>query len=201
MTQEQALEILQKGIPTFVTGPAGSGKTHILNRYIEWCKDQGKKVAVTASTGIAATHIEGRTIHSWSGIGIQDEMSKRQIDELAQKEFIHRRYNETDVLVIDEISMLSASQLDLIDQIARTVTRTDVPFGGIQVVMSGDLFQLPPITKRDGPQYVTQASVWGEGDIAMCYLTEQFRQEDKEFLQILNDIRDGKVTNGTKEVI
>ncbi|MEX2369331.1 MAG: AAA family ATPase, partial [Candidatus Paceibacterota bacterium] len=111
MNQDQALEILQKGIITYVTGPAGSGKTHLLNRYIDWCKDQGKKVAVTASTGIAATHIEGRTIHSWSGIGIRDDMDKKQIDALAQKEFIHKRYNETDVLIIDEVSMLSASQL------------------------------------------------------------------------------------------
>lgn len=201
MTQDQAFDILQRGVVTYVTGPAGSGKTHLLNRYIDWCKTQDMTVAVTASTGIAATHIGGRTVHSWSGMGIKDEMDKKEIDELAQKEFIHKRYTETDVLIIDEVSMLSAAQLDLLDEIARTVTRQDIPFGGIQVVMSGDLFQLPPITNRDGPQYITQSAVWEEADIAMCYLTEQFRQEDEQYLQILHDIRTGKVTDSTQEVV
>lgn len=201
MTQEQAFDILQRGVSTYVTGPAGSGKTHLLNRYIEWCQSQGKNVAVTASTGIAATHIEGRTIHSWSGMGIKDEMSKKELDALAQKEFLHKRYSETDVLIIDEVSMLSASQLDLLDDIARTVSGQDIPFGGIQVVMSGDLFQLPPITNREGPQYVTQSDVWEEADIAMCYLTEQWRQEDEQFLQVLSDIREGRVQESTRNVV
>ncbi|MEX2515052.1 MAG: PIF1 family DEAD/DEAH box helicase [Candidatus Paceibacterota bacterium] len=201
MTQEQAFDILQRGVCTYVTGPAGSGKTHLLNQYIEWCHSQEKSVAVTASTGIAATHIGGRTIHSWSGMGIKDEMSKKQLDALAQKEFLHKRYSETDVLIIDEISMLSASQLDLLDDIARAVSGQDIPFGGIQVVMSGDLFQLPPITNRSGPQYVTQSQVWEKADIAMCYLTEQFRQEDEQFLQVLSDIREGRVADSTREVV
>lgn len=201
MTQEQAFDILQRDVCTYITGPAGSGKTHLLNQYIDWCQDQGKTVAVTASTGIAATHIGGRTIHSWSGMGIKDEMSKKQLDALAQKEFLHKRYSETDVLIIDEVSMLSASQLDLLDDIARAVSGHDVPFGGIQVVMSGDLFQLPPITNRSGPQYVTQSAVWEAADIAMCYLTEQFRQDDEQFLQVLNDIREGRVADSTREVV
>jgi ATP-dependent exoDNAse (exonuclease V) alpha subunit len=201
MTQEQAFDILQRGVSTYVTGPAGSGKTHLLNQYIEWCHSQEKTVAVTASTGIAATHIGGRTIHSWSGMGIKDEMTKKEIDALAQKEFLHKRYSETDVLIIDEISMLSASQLDLLDDIARAVSGQDIPFGGIQLVMSGDLFQLPPITKRGGPQYVTQSQVWDEADIAMCYLTEQFRQEDEQFIQVLSDIREGRVEASTREVV
>lgn len=201
MTQDQAFDILKRGVITYVTGPAGSGKTHLLNRYIDWCRDHEKSVAVTASTGIAATHIGGRTIHSWSGIGIKDTMNEKELDELAQKEFIHKRYTQTDVLVIDEVSMLSADQLDLLDAIARKVNQNDIPFGGIQVVMSGDLFQLPPITNRSGPQYVTQSKVWEQADIAMCYLTEQFRQQDEQFLQVLSDIRRGKVTQGTREVV
>lgn len=201
MTQDQALDILKRGLVTFVTGPAGSGKTHLLNSYIDWCEDQGLSAAVTASTGIAATHIGGKTIHSWSAMGIKDDMDSEELELLAQKEFLHKRFNETDVLVIDEISMLSASQLDLLDQIAQKVTRTDLPFGGIQVVMSGDLFQLPPITKKSGPQYVTESSVWQRADLAICYLTEQFRQEDPEFESILADIRSGRVTAGTKDVV
>lgn len=201
MTQKDALKILKRGLPTYITGPAGSGKTHLLNQYIDWCKSQNLEVAVTASTGIAATHIGGRTIHSWSGMGIQDQMDEQQLDELAQKEYLHKRFVDTDVLVIDEVSMLSADQLDLLDQIARKLRRGDAPFGGLQVVMSGDLFQLPPITDHNSPQYITEANVWDRADIAICYLTEQFRQEDPEFESLLADIRAGNVSEGTKDTI
>ncbi len=201
MTQDEALDILKRGLPTYITGPAGSGKTHLLNRYVEWCENEGLNVAVTASTGIAATHIGGRTVHSWSGMGIKDQMDKQELDALAQKEFLHKRYVNTDVLIIDEVSMLSADQLDLLDQIARKLRRADAVFGGLQVVMSGDLFQLPPISQKSGPQYITEAKVWDESELAICYLTEQFRQEDEEFEQVLADIRSGNVTEGTKDVV
>jgi len=201
MKQDEALQILKRGLPTYITGPAGSGKTHLLNQYIDWCKQENLEVAVTASTGIAATHIGGRTIHSWSGMGIQDTMDEKQMDELAQKEYLHKRFTNTDVLIIDEVSMLSADQLDLLDQIARKLRRGDAPFGGLQVVMSGDLFQLPPITDRGGPQYITEADVWQKTDLAICYLTEQFRQEDPEFESLLADIRAGNVSAGTKDTI
>jgi len=201
MTQKDALKILKRGLPTYITGPAGSGKTHLLNQYIDWCEDENLEVAVTASTGIAATHIGGRTIHSWSGMGIQDSMDEKELDELAQKEYLHKRYANTDVLIIDEVSMLSADQLDLLDQIARKLRRGNAPFGGLQVVMSGDLFQLPPITDRNSPQYITEAEVWQKADLAICYLTDQFRQEDPEFESLLADIRAGNVTEGTKDTL
>jgi ATP-dependent exoDNAse (exonuclease V) alpha subunit len=201
MTQSEALEILKRGLTTYITGPAGSGKTHLLNQYIEWCKNENLEVAVTASTGIAATHIGGRTIHSWSGMGIQDQMDEKDLDELAQKEYLHKRYTNTDVLIIDEVSMLSADQLDLLDQIARKLRRGGAPFGGLQVVMSGDLFQLPPITDSNGPQYITESDVWQNADLAICYLTEQFRQEDPEFESLLADIRSGNISQGTKDTL
>lgn len=199
MTQQEALEILKRGLPTYITGPAGSGKTHLLNQYIDWCKSENLEVAVTASTGIAATHVGGRTIHSWSGMGIQDTMDEKELDELAQKEYLHKRFANTDVLIIDEVSMLSADQLDLLDQIGRKLRRGNAPFGGLQVVMSGDLFQLPPITDHNTPQYITESSVWQASDLAICYLTEQFRQEDSEYESLLKDIRNGDVTQGTKD--
>jgi ATP-dependent exoDNAse (exonuclease V) alpha subunit len=201
LTQQEAFEILKRGLPTYITGPAGSGKTHLLNQYIDWCENENLEVAVTASTGIAATHIGGRTIHSWSGMGIQDSMDEKELDELAQKEYLHKRYANTDVLIIDEVSMLSADQLDLLDQIARKLRRGNAPFGGLQVVMSGDLFQLPPITDYDTPQYITDSDVWKQADLAICYLTEQFRQEDPEFESLLADIRAGNVSAGTKDML
>ncbi|NCB08925.1 MAG: helicase, partial [Bacteroidia bacterium] len=113
MTQEQAMEILKSGKNAFITGPAGSGKTFVLNRYIDWLKASGANVAVTASTGIAATHLDGITIHSWTGMGVRDSLSKAEVKDLLKRGYLRRRFLRADVLVIDEISMLSRIQLDL----------------------------------------------------------------------------------------
>ena len=147
MTQEQALEILKSGKNAFITGPAGSGKTFLLNRYIEWLKGCGINAAVTASTGIAATHLNGITIHSWTGMGVRDEISAKDIKELVKRGYLRRRFLGTSVLVIDEVSMLGGYQLDIADQLFRAFKQIDAPFGGVQVVLCGDFFQLPPIRR------------------------------------------------------
>ena len=120
MTQQQALDILKLGHNIYLTGPAGSGKTFLLNKYIGFLKSKKVRVGVTASTGIAATHMNGVTIHSWSGLGIQDNLSDKDLNDF----FIKKRYRldrliETKVLIIDEISMLHAHQLDLVDKICK----------------------------------------------------------------------------------
>ena len=107
MLQTQALDILKAGRNVYLTGAAGSGKTHVLREYIEYLKDRGVVVAVTASTGIAATHLGGMTIHSWSGIGVRDSLSYEDIEALEQKEYLWKRFNKTKVLIIDEVSMLT----------------------------------------------------------------------------------------------
>ena len=147
MTQEQALEILKSGKNAFITGPAGSGKTFLLNRYIDWLKSCGINAAVTASTGVAATHLNGITIHSWTGLGVREELSERDIKELVKRGYLRRRFLGTSVLVIDEVSMLAGYQLDLADQLFRAFKQIDAPFGGVQVVLCGDFFQLPPIRR------------------------------------------------------
>jgi len=151
MTQEQAMEILKSGKNAFITGPAGSGKTFVLNRYIDWLKASGANVAVTASTGIAATHLDGITIHSWTGMGVRDSLSKAEVKDLLKRGYLRRRFLRADVLVIDEISMLSRIQLDLADLIFREFKQVDAPFGGIQTVLCGDFFQLPPIARKNEP--------------------------------------------------
>src|SRR5574343_1318544 len=106
MTQHEALDILKMGKNVFLTGSAGSGKTHVLNLYIEYLKSHAVDVAVTASTGIAATHLGGMTIHSWSGIGVRDTLTDYDIDELMQRGYLYKRFERTKVLIIDEVSML-----------------------------------------------------------------------------------------------
>lgn len=191
MKQGMALEIMLSGESVLLTGPAGSGKTYVLNRFIEIAKNEGKHVSVTATTGLAATHLGGATIHSWSGIGINDELHINFFDSLSKAR--HESIGKTDVLIIDEISMLHDFRLDLIDKICRNVRSQDEPFGGIQVIMSGDFFQLPPINRGNSRAggFVVGSDVWRELEPAVCYLEEQHRQDDEVLLDILNSMRSG----------
>ena len=147
MRQLQALEIMMCGNSVFLTGAPGAGKTYTLNAFIHLAKRAGKNVAVTASTGIAATHVGGTTIHSWSGLGIKDSLSQFDLDKLKNSSKYVKRYNSTDVLVIDEVSMLHGSRLDMVNIVAKNLRQNPAPFGGMQVILVGDLFQLPPITR------------------------------------------------------
>jgi ATP-dependent exoDNAse (exonuclease V) alpha subunit len=190
MTQERALSILKTGANVFLTGEPGSGKTHTVNAYVAWLRSQGIEPAITASTGIAATHIHGMTIHAWSGIGIKERLSDADIDQIASKEHVSRRIQKTSTLIIDEISMLSASVLAMVDSVCREVKRNSLPFGGIQVVLVGDFFQLPPISKgAERAAFAFESSVWESLHPIICYLSEQHRQEDPRFLSVLSSIR------------
>ncbi len=189
MDQELALEILLSGKNVLLTGAAGSGKTYLLNKYIRHAKSEGKHVAVTATTGLAATHLGGNTIHAWSGMGIYDKLPKSFYDNLlkGRRDII----NKTDVLIIDEVSMLHDYRLDMVDEIARRVRENDKPFGGIQVVLCGDFFQLPPVSRSDEPEsrFVVSSAVWEEFNPVTCYLAEQHRQNDDAYSEILNALR------------
>jgi len=202
MTQAEALNILKSGRNVYITGAAGSGKTYVLNEYINYLKERGVAIAVTASTGIAATHLGGVTIHSWSGIGIKDDLSEHDIELLTQKEHLWKKYDKTKVLIIDEVSMMHARMFDALDRLARAMKRNDKVFGGMQVVLSGDFFQLPPIVKGGGGiSYIDSSEAWSAMDIRVCYLEEQHRQEDTSLESILSEIRAGEVSVSTQEVL
>jgi ATP-dependent exoDNAse (exonuclease V) alpha subunit len=193
MNQDLALEVMLSGESVLLTGPAGTGKTFVLNQFIRLAKSEGKHVSVTATTGLAATHLGGTTIHSWAGIGVLDHVPQGFADRLAKgrREIIEK----TDVLIIDEISMLHDYRLDMVDEVCRLVRGKDEPFGGIQVVMSGDFFQLPPINRGESRAggFVVGSRVWQELDPAVCYLEEQRRQDDEELLDILSALRTGDI--------
>lgn len=189
MDQALALEIMLLGKSVLLTGPAGSGKTFVLSEFIRRAKKQGKHVSVTATTGLAASHIGGNTIHSWSGIGVADELPPRFHEHLAKgrRDIIEK----TDVLIIDEISMLHDYRLDMVDAIARSVRAKNEPFGGIQIILCGDFFQLPPVNSRGGREggFIVGSQAWDELQPVICYLNEQHRQDDEQFLAILNALR------------
>ncbi len=203
MTQSDALDILKLGHNVYLTGAAGAGKTYVLNQYISYLKWSNVHVGVTASTGIAATHLNGMTIHSWSGLGIKDALTDRDIDNMLDKHHLQTKFQGTKVLIIDEISMLHAYRLDMVDQVCRAFMYKDVPFGGLQLVMCGDFFQLPPVTRsssEDG-RFAYESNVWNEMDLKICYLSEQHRQEDDGILKVLNDIRSGSTSEDTLEAL
>lgn len=193
MKQGMALELMLSGESVLLTGPAGAGKTFVLNQFIRLAKSEGKHVSVTATTGLAATHLGGSTIHSWSGIGISDELPNSFVEHMSKGRF--EIIDKTDVLIIDEISMLHDYRLDMIDEVCRAVRKKDKPFGGIQVILSGDFFQLPPINRGDSRAggFVVNSNVWRELDPVICYLEEQHRQDDEELLDILNAMRAGEL--------
>ncbi len=201
MDQLLALEILLSGENVLLTGPAGSGKTYVLNDFIRQAKKAGKHVSVTATTGLAATHIGGNTIHAWSGIGVHDNLPEDFEDYLlkSRRDIIET----TDVLVIDEVSMLHDYRLDMVDYVARKVRDDERPFGGIQVVLCGDFFQLPPVNRRDSREgsFVVNSEVWEELDPVICYLAEQHRQDDEVLLDILNSMRQGDIRRRHAETL
>ncbi len=202
MTQNEALSILKTGVNVFLTGEPGSGKTHTVNSYIAYLRARGIDPAITASTGIAATHIGGMTIHSWSGIGIKKKLDKHDLSKIMSNRRVADRVRRVKVLIIDEISMLSPQTLSMVDVVCRSVRGGDNPFGGLQVVLVGDFFQLPPVVKNDPDEngqamligetpkrFAYDAPVWDKADFSVCYLTEQYRQDDSGFLSILSAIR------------
>ena len=201
MDQELALTILLSGRSALLTGAAGTGKTHLLNTFIAQARKRGKKVSVTATTGLAATHLGGNTIHSWSGIGVSDHLPNNFFERLSKT----RRdvISKTDVLIIDEISMLHDFRLDMIDKVLRTVRENDQPFGGIQLVMSGDFFQLPPVNRpnEQGGGFVVYSDAWQELQPAVLYLERQYRQNDEQLLEILTALRTGDVRRRHVEVL
>lgn len=194
MNQSKALAIMLSGESVFLTGAAGTGKTYVLREFIKLARSSGRNVAVTATTGIAATHLGGSTIHSWSGIGINDFIPNGFYEHMSKtrQDIILR----TDILVIDEISMMHNYRLDMIDEITRVIRKNDKPFGGLQIILSGDFFQLPPVSRKEEiveGRFAIASKAWNQLSPIICYLDYQYRQNDDKLADILNAMRSGAV--------
>jgi ATP-dependent exoDNAse (exonuclease V) alpha subunit len=152
------------------------------------------QVAITASTGIAATHIGGVTLHSRSGIGIKEILDDHDMELIQQKERLHKNITKAKVLIVDEISMLGANTIDMVDRVVQMIRRDGRPFGGLQVIFVGDFFQLPPVmSSSDGHEtnkrFAFAAKARKDLDLVMCYLHTQYRQGEGDFHTILNQLR------------
>lgn len=202
MKQVTALRILEEGNNVFLTGQAGAGKSYTLRKFIEHLHLKKKKVAVTASSGVAATILGGSTVHSYTCIGIKNTISATDIYNIRRKAPIANRLKELDVLIIDEISMLHARQLDMVNYVLKSIRKDFRPFGGVQVVLAGDFFQLPPVgNEAPRDRFAFMSRTWIEASFKICYLTEQHRQGGDALTSILNAIRNDTVSEYHKDIL
>jgi len=200
--QNTALNILKTGNNVFITGSAGTGKTYLLNQFIFYLKSRKIIPTIVASTGIAASHLQGQTIHSFFSLGIRDVIDDYYIESLLEKKYLQTRFSKLKVLLIDEISMVSPEIFSSIDKILRAFKENDIPFGGVQTILSGDFFQLPPISKvLKDKRFAWQSQSWKELELKTCYLQKKFRQDDNVLISILDEIRSGNVSSNSYDIL
>ncbi|KPM42133.1 ATP-dependent DNA helicase PIF1 [Neonectria ditissima] len=202
--QQTVLDLITQGRSVFFTGPAGTGKSVLLKKIIQQLAikylGDDKRVGITASTGLAAHGIGGTTLHRFAGVGLAQAPIERLIDDILSTKFKLDRWTDVEVLVIDEISMVDCLLFDKLDAIARTVRKIDRPFGGIQLVVTGDFFQLPPVKRgRDdgSPRFCFEAKAWSQVIQHTIGLTRVYRQRDPEFVKMLNEVREGCLSPST----
>ncbi|MGW8185329.1 MAG: AAA family ATPase [Candidatus Moraniibacteriota bacterium] len=201
MKQSIAFKILTSGKNVFLTGSAGTGKTYVINQYIEYLRERGIEPAIVAPTGIAASHIGGKTIHSFFSVGIREYVDDYYLNWMKRQLFLEKRLKNLKVLIIDEISMVSPELFISMDRILRAFQNESEPFGGVQIVLSGDFFQLPPISKVSKEiKFVWQTDLWKNVNLKVCYLEQKFRQENDALVNILDEIRAGEVSEDSMEI-
>ena len=191
--------VVDDGKSVFFTGSAGTGKSVLMRHLILKLRDKYKRepdrVAVTASTGLAACHIEGITLHSFAGVGLAQEPAPELIKRIKRNAKSKQRWQRTKVLIIDEISMVDGDLYDKLEQIARAIKNNGRPFGGIQLVVTGDFFQLPPVPGNGKmAKFSFDAATWNTSIEHTILLTHIFRQKDPAFADMLNEMRLGKLT-------
>jgi ATP-dependent exoDNAse (exonuclease V) alpha subunit len=203
MKQITALDILKSGKNVFMTGSAGTGKTYLLRQYIQYLKERRIHPTVVAPTGIAASHLKGQTIHSFFALGIRDTVvDNGYVEFLLEKSYLKSRFSKLKVLIIDEVSMVSPEIFSSMDKVLRAFKNNPEPFGGVQVVISGDFFQLPPVSREfKEKRFAWQSPVWKSLELKSCYLQEKFRQDDDRLISVLDDIRSGEVSQNSQSIL
>lgn len=195
--QYTAIAHVLEGRSIFLTGPAGTGKSHTINIMKALFKVLAKRCYVTSTTGTSAIQVEGTTIHSWSGIGICGSI-ETAMERVGTYRKPKERIRCAQVLIIDEISMMSSNLFEIIEHVCRAIRCDTRPFGGIQIVAVGDFYQLSPV-KAD--KYAFESPKWNIVIEHMVQLTKIFRQKNSVFSTALNEIRTGNVSQKTKELI
>lgn len=206
--QKLAYDKYIEGKNIFITGPGGTGKTALI-RHIQ--KDAYKKcldIQVCALTGCAAVLLEckAKTVHSWSGIGLGNGTIEYNINKIIKNRYAKATWKGVDILVIDEVSMMSLKLFEMLDGIGKAVRRNQKPFGGIQVIFSGDFYQLPPVGNKDEPdttRFCFESPYWFQtfklqDHVSLCKI---FRQSDPVYQRILNQVREGRLKRSSNEAL
>lgn len=196
--QQRAIKYVSEGHNLFLTGPAGVGKSCTVKEMVRVLRMKNKVIAITASTGIAADHIGGCTLHSFAGCGLAKESATVLAGRIRRNAAAVERWVKTDVLVIDEVSMIDPEFFSKLATIAQQLRGCSLPFGGIQLILVGDFYQLPPVQhmKKD-PFYLFQSDTWNLCIEKQVLLNRVYRQENAEFVDILMQIRECKMTKET----
>lgn len=189
--QQYALKLMKLGWNCFITGPAGTGKTTIISAFKKYCRDTNRKLELTSTTGVSAILIRGRTIHSWAGILLGDQSAEFYISRIMRGGKAQKAWKEVETLVIDEISMMDAFLFDKLDKIARVVRGNDNPFGGIQLIITGDFTQLPPVEVK---KFCFESEAWNKVIQKIINLNIIVRQINPLFQKTLNEVRMGNIS-------
>lgn len=205
--QSRVLESAIEGKSLFITGPGGVGKSYLVHHIIRELEGRGKRVSVTALTGCASLLLGGsaKTIHSWSGIGIGRDCTQTIVKRIQKYNFkAKKRWICTDVLIIDEVSMLSLELFEKISEVGSIIRKNPKPFGGLQVILVGDFYQLPPVNKdvqKDGIQFAFQSPVWSQLNLDIHNLTTIVRQSEPHFQRVLNEAREGSLSEVSRTIL
>jgi len=198
--QEKALDLVKEGKNIFLTGPAGAGKSYLLRTITEWAAASGKVLALTALTGCAAILLgsQAKTLHSWAAVGLGKEPVATMVANIGRNYFNKRRWLKTHILVIDEISMMTPDFFEKLDQVARLVRRRAKPFGGLQLVLCGDFYQLPPVSRGISGEmpgrFAFESPLWSTCGLQTVLLKQIERQKDPVFQNLLNECRVGEIS-------
>jgi len=198
---EKIFESYLNGENILITGPGGTGKTYAIKNIYNHAKENNRKICVTALTGVASVLLDcdATTIHSWSGIGLGNKSESVIIKKILRSEFYKYNWKNTDILIIDEISMMSSFIFDLLNNIGKIVRNNNSVFGGIQIILSGDFFQLPPINKES--LFCFESKIFNECFDTIINLTKIFRQNDNKYKKILLNMRKGLISKNTIELL
>uniref|UniRef100_A0A6C0ER75 AAA+ ATPase domain-containing protein n=1 Tax=viral metagenome TaxID=1070528 RepID=A0A6C0ER75_9ZZZZ len=206
--QQFAFDKYIRGHNIFITGPGGSGKSELIKRINQHAYHQGKNIYVTALTGCAAVllNCKAKTLHSWSGIGLGNGSCEQLITKIKKNKFAKAIWKETDILIVDEVSMLSLKLFNILNEIGKAVRGNFKPFGGIQLIFSGDFYQLPPVGNKDEPdtmRFCFESDDWNSVFHRDCQiqLVKIFRQTDEIYSNILNQIREGKIKRKSNDLL
>lgn len=206
--QQIAFDKYVQGHNIFITGPGGSGKSALIKLINAHAYKKFKDIHVTALTGCAAVllNCKAKTLHSWAGIGLGNGTIEHLVTKIKKNKFAKALWKGTDILVVDEVSMLSLKLFDTLNAIGKAVRNNSNPFGGIQLIFSGDFFQLPPVGNKDEPdtqRFCFESEDWNVvfNKSSQIQLVKIFRQTDEIYSTILNQIREGKIKRRSNEMI